>query len=167
MSRATAGVSRRVRPLTPLEMDRLRRQVARVVCSAPWFARCWGEVAGRRLRGGAAALDRGGVYPPGGRRRTRMRQCERCGVMWYPPQYVRAEGAETRCEDCAAGEGVALTDERTHVTSSSSATVMALPLLAFFRVRLVEPELPAEDERSLRREIAEFVNGAKSAKKHV
>jgi hypothetical protein len=148
------------RALSPLELLRLRRQVLRLVCSAPWFDRCWAVLIARRLKPIGRpdlALDYAGLYPPGGAPRpgrphpTLMRRCKSCGCRWYPPQYVRQCGL---CDDCAAADGAAFTDERTHRSSTHSPSAVAFRQLASGRVHLVEPPLPAEDERSLRQEIA-------------
>ena len=146
---------------SPLVISRLQRQIHRLVCSAPWFDRCWAEVAAGRLKARKrldAALDHALLYPPGGasrpeRHRTLMRRCGGCGARWYPPQYVRGCGI---CEDCAAALDAPRTDERTHLPSTESPTAEALRQLAHYQVRLVEPRLPAEDEASLRREIAAY-----------
>jgi hypothetical protein len=138
-----------------LETMRLRRRVLELVCSSAWLEVCLevlrqaGESSGARS---GKILDRAAVYPPGGRRRTCMVHCRSCGKRWYPPNYVAME----RCLDCLAGDGVAITDERTHVSSTSSPTAVALREMEMRRVRLIEMRLPAEDEATLRRQIAEY-----------
>jgi hypothetical protein len=101
------------------------------------------------------ALDVAGIYPPGGRRRTAMKRCIACGSRWYPPQYVRTRSG--LCEDCVAARQLPdgpPTDERTHVPSTQSPTAVALRQLGYYRIHLIELPLAAEDESSLRREIA-------------
>ena len=148
------------RALSPLDLLRLRRQVLRVVCSAPWFDRCWAQLIARRRKPQSRpdlALDHAGLYPPGGVPRPRrphptlMRRCKSCGSRWYPPQYVRQCGL---CDDCAAALDAPFTDEHTHRTTTESPSAVAFQQLGYSRVHLVEMQLAAEDERSLRREIA-------------
>jgi hypothetical protein len=148
------------RVLSPLDLLRLRRQVLRVVCSAPWFDRCLAVLMARRLKPRNRpdlALDIAGVYPPGGAPRssrprpTLMRRCKSCGCRWYPPQYVRQCGL---CDDCAAALDAPFTDERTHRTSTESPSAVAFQQLGSSRAHLVELRLAVEDEPSLRREIA-------------
>jgi hypothetical protein len=149
-----------LRALPPIDIHRLQQFLRRLVCSAPWFDRCWSAFSGDDRRARPAkrpddALDRAAIYPPGGRRRTAMRRCIACGSRWYPPQYVRARSG--LCEDCVAARQLPdgpPTDERTHVPSTQSPTAVAMRQLGYYRIRLVEPRLPAEDEASLRREIA-------------
>ena len=132
-----------------------------------WFDRCWTEYTDHRLKDRKRvdyALDRSDVYPPGGsprigEHRTLMRRCQLCADRWYPPQYLRGHGV---CEECAAAMDVPLTDERTHVPSSSSPTANALRHLEHYRIRLVEPRLPAEDDASLRQEIARYLGSRSS-----
>ena len=148
---------------TPLEMARLRHKLCRLVCSAPWFDRCWAEFDANRLKDRKRvdhALDRAEIYPPGGtpRRgvhRTLMRRCKLCTHRWHPPQYVRSCGI---CEDCIAARQAPLTDEKTHVRSTESPTSETLRLLEHYQIRLVETRLPAEDEASLKNQIAAFLN---------
>ena len=143
-----------------LETARLRRLIWRMVCSASWFDRCWAlQAAGRLrdLRRPDHALDRAAVYPPGGTHRTLMRRCLFCKGRWQPPYYLNQRGV---CDDCAAAIGLPVTDERTHVRSTESPSARALQQLEHLRVRLIEPPLAAEDEASLRREIA--AHGARS-----
>jgi hypothetical protein len=98
-----------LRALPPIEIHRLRQLLRRLVCSAPWFDRCWSAFnhdddddrgRARSTKRPDIALDIAGIYPPGGRRRTAMRRCAACGSRWYPPQYVRTRSA--LCEDCVA-----------------------------------------------------------------
>jgi hypothetical protein len=86
-----------------VEVSRMRREVRRIVCSAPWLDACWGAMVDGRVRAKqriATALDAARIYPPGGikkayrRHSTLMRRCSECGWIWYPPQYVR-ECSET------------------------------------------------------------------------
>jgi hypothetical protein len=148
--------------LTPIEPARAHRQLRRLVCSAPWFDRCWAEVAGGRLKDRKRldhALDRAAIYPPGGspragQHRTLMRRCRQCGGRWHPPQYLRGCGL---CEDCVAAIDAPLTDERNHVSTTASPTAEVLRQLAHHQVRLAEPRLPAEDEAALKREIAAYL----------
>ena len=148
-----------------LETMRLRRRVLELVCSSAWLEVCLevigaaGESSGGRP---GKILDRAAVYPPGGRRRTGMVHCRSCGKRWYPPNYVAME----RCLDCVAGDGVPVTDERTHLSSTSSPTAIALREMEMRKVRLIEMRLPADDEATLRRQIADFrtaKNGETSA----
>ena len=147
-----------LRALPPIQIHRLQQLLRRLVCSAPWFDRCWSELADSRakcLKRPENALDYSGTYPPGGRRRTAMRQCAQCRSRWYPPQYVRR--CNGLCEDCAIALSLppgSPTDHRSHVPSTQSATAKASHDLGYYRIRLIEARLPAEDEASLRREIA-------------
>jgi hypothetical protein len=138
-----------------IEQMRMRRKVREVVCSEPWMEVCWAEL----VQGGDGVakrptvfLDRHGIYPPGGRRETRMVHCSACGKRWYPPNYVQGD----LCLDCAAGIGVPFTDEQTHVTSTSSPTAIALRQMEHYHVRLIESRLEAEDEATLRRQIDSY-----------
>lgn len=142
------------------DIDRVRREIRRLTCSAPWAERCWVELAAnsRLPKRVDQVLDKAELYPPGGaprrgRRGTLMRRCADCGVTWYPPQYIRRGRL---CDDCAAAVGQPVTDEKTHVSSTSSPTAIALRDLAYFNLRLTEPRLPAEDNRSLRAVVANF-----------
>jgi hypothetical protein len=152
--------------MSALQVARLQQQVRRLVCSAPWFDRCWSAfVAGdlRNTNRADHALDRNQLYPPGGVRGTAMRRCVSCGSRWYPPQYVRA--ACGLCDDCAAALQLSgpETDERTHVPSTESPSAVAFRQIGYFRVHLVQQRLAAEDESSLRREIRDFRRRAKAA----
>ena len=146
---------------TRLEVSRLRWKIGQLVCSAGWFERCWGEFDSGRVKDRKKpdhALDRAEIYPPGGsprrgQHRTLMRRCSHCDRRWMPPQYVRGSGM---CEDCAAGMDVPVTDEKTHVYSPESPTAETLRLLGQYQIRLIEPRLPAEDETTLRRQIADY-----------
>jgi hypothetical protein len=152
MSRQLTVVRRSV-----IDVFRVRQRIGALVCSQPWLDVCWdavccgGATAGERPEG---FLDHHTVYPPGGRRRTRMRRCRRCGGRWFPPQYVAGE-AEV-CMDCMAGDDVPETDEKNHVSTTSSPTAVALQRLEQMKIRLIEMYVPSADEASLRREIEEF-----------
>ena len=139
----------------------LRERIGELVCSEPWLEVCSAELIdsdpGRRRP--AKRLDRKGIYPPGGRHLTKMVHCSACGKRWYPPNYV----GQDLCLDCAAGQDVPLTDERTHVTSTSSPTAIAFRQMELYHIRLIEPQLAAEDEASLRKQIAEYSAGHKNA----
>jgi hypothetical protein len=150
-----------LRALTPIDTHRLQQLLRRLVCSAPWFDRCWSafnngdDRRARPTKRPDDALDRAAIYPPGGRRRTAMKRCIACGSRWYPPQYVRTRSG--LCEDCVAARQLPdgpPTDERTHVPSTQSPTAVAMRQLGYYRIRLIELPLAAEDEASLRREIA-------------
>jgi hypothetical protein len=148
-----------LRALPPIDVLRLKQLLRRLVCSAPWFDRCWSEFTDGRVRRSTkrpdVALDQARIYPPGGRRRTAMKRCIACGSRWYPPQYLRA--CNRLCEDCAIAATLPpgpATSERTHIPSTQSPTAQAMRQLGYYRIRLVELPLAAEDEASLRREIA-------------
>jgi hypothetical protein len=149
--------------VTPIEIARVQDRIRKLVCSSPWFDRCWEEFAEGRLKDRKRidhALNRAEVYPPGGipRRglhRTLMRRCILCGGKWLPPQYVRGCGL---CEDCAADfDAPAVTDERTHVSTPGSPIAEALRAMEHYQVRLTESPLAAEDEASLRAEIDAYL----------
>jgi hypothetical protein len=145
-----------------VELLRMRRRVRELVCSEQWLEACWASLVAAGVSATlkpSGYLDRTGVYPPGGRRGTRMVHCHACGKRWYPPHYVQVD----LCLDCAAGQNVPITDEQTHVSSTSSPTAIALRQMEMYHVRLIEPRLAAEDEATLRRQIAEH-QAAKSKK---
>ena len=140
-----------------IDVFELRSRIAGLVCSDPWLEVCWeavcfgGTAAGERPE---AYLERNAIYPPGGRRKRGMRRCVECGGRWCPPYYVAEEGAV--CVDCSVGHGLVVTDEKTHVSSTSSPTAVALERMESLRIRLVESRLAAEDEASLMGEIADY-----------
>ena len=156
--------------VTPSAIDllRIQRRLWKLVCSAHWFELCRAEFVAGRLkerRRPENALDRAGLYPPGGRPRagrrgTLMRRCITCYSRWQPPYYVGSGGM---CEDCSAAIGVPLTDERTHVSTTSSPSAEVFAQLQHYQVRLIETRLLEEDEASLRREIAAHLSGASFA----
>jgi hypothetical protein len=147
------------------------REIRRIVCSAPWFDACRAALASGRVRATkqvAVCLDRGGLFPPGsskvasrGRPGTLMRRCANCGSRWYPPQYISSTSGV--CQDCAAAADVPYSDERTHVSSTHSPSAAAIHALALRRERLVELRLEADDEASLRAEIAAHSKRSKVA----
>ena len=150
------------RAVSALQLARMKAQLQRLVCSAPWFDHCWNALgAGRSsaIKRVDDALSRKLLYPPGGRRcpgvhRTLMRRCKGCKIRWLPPQYVRGCGL---CEDCVAD--LQAPPSAPHVPGGATESAMAETLrqLAHYQVRLVEPSLPAEDEASLRREIDAYL----------
>lgn len=144
---------------SPLALLKMQRAVRRVVCSSPWFDACWHALIAGRLRATQrvdVALDKAAIFPPGGTRSrhpTAMRRCRACGSTWYPPQYVVT--SSRLCLDCLAARSAPYTDERTHVPSTSSPSAAAIQAIAHRKQRLIELPLAAEDEASLRREIAQ------------
>jgi hypothetical protein len=163
MDRTVIALSKSSRPKpAPFEVIRIQRQIWRLVCSASWFDCCWNVLRVGKLRAGGrvgVALERVGLYPPGGthrvgKRKTLMRRCKQCEKCWYPPQYVRGCGL---CEDCIAGLDAPRTHEVTHVFSTASPTTEAIRRLEVCKIHLTEPRLAAEDEGSLRREIEVYL----------
>jgi hypothetical protein len=142
----------------PIDLLCLREQVAAIVCSSSWLEVCWEAVCcggDAAVRAPEAFLLRHAIYPPGGASRRRgMRRCKSCGGRWYPPQYVG--GSAGICADCLVGRDVPLTDEGSHVSTTSSPTAAAMQRMDQMRVRLIEARLPSEGEGALRREIAAF-----------
>jgi hypothetical protein len=159
MTRQNMAAVRAASALTPIETARFRRQLWGLVCSSPWLDRCWGYLvdaprAGKRVD---HMLSRAAIYPPGGAGpgRTRIKRCMGCGVRWYPPQYVRGCGL---CEECVAAMQVPNEPPSGNGDGAlSSPTGEAMRQLERLQVRLVERRLPAEDDASLRRQIAEYL----------
>ena len=143
------------------DLARTRRKIMNIVCSGAWFDHCMAEFDAGRLKDRKRpdhALDRAKIYPPGGspRRgghRTLMRRCGQCKHRWFPPYYLRNCGV---CEDCIAALQAPLTDEKTHVPSTESPSAVTFRLLEHYQIRLSEPRLPAEDEATLKRQIADY-----------
>jgi hypothetical protein len=142
----------------PIDLLAVRQQVAAIVCSSSWLEVCWDAVC---CGGDAAVRDpewflrRHTVYPPGGvSRRRGMRRCTSCG-RWCPRPYLATE--ERVCQDCVATLGIEVeTDERTHVSTTSSPSAIAIRRMEALRVQLVAARLAPEGEAALVREIATF-----------
>src|ERR1700722_1238224 len=131
-------MSRNGKSRSSAESLRARRRVLELVCSEPWLETCWAsllESGISAVRKPAGYLDRTGIYPPGGQQHTCMVHCSNCGKRWYPPHYVQRD----LCLDCAAGQNAPITDEHTHVSSTSSPTAIALRQMEMYHVRLIEP----------------------------
>ena len=138
----------------------MRNELDGLVCSGPWREVCEAVLVDRPLGIRVEpALNREQIYPPGGSGKTLMRRCKTCG-RWSPPYSFVGR----QCHDCAVAEGEPLTDERSHRSSTSSPTAMVMASLERHRVRLIEPRLPAADEKSLQKMIDRFLRTRKSQK---
>ena len=161
------------------QLKRYQTQIRRTVCSAAWFDECWAAVCKGRVslkRALRQEIDRIGLYPPGGsgndssecatpsRRPTLMRRCHACDA-WYPPQYLRGD---TRCEDCHAASEIprelAQTDHRTHRTTTSSPTAMALRQLEHYGLRLIQRRLIKANPGTLTRQVKRYLKMQKTTK---
>lgn len=151
---------------SPAVLDHIKGDIHGAVCSAAWFDHCWNEIHLRQIvlrRYLQHQLDRLGIYPPGGSRpippadRTAMRRCTGCPGRWYPKHYIRPDG---RCEDCHAAMDLppeqAATDHRTHRSTTSSPTAIALHRLRYTAARVIELPLATENDALLRAQIDEY-----------
>jgi hypothetical protein len=99
--------------LTPFEEMRLRRRLRRVACSGSWvdaqIVTLTDTTADGRSLVSAHFFDPA-VYPPGGRKHTRMKWCRHCG-RYTPPNCINliehrthlageVTTATLRCDDC-------------------------------------------------------------------